>query len=94
MNLTFTASSSTTATLQWSPPLADQRNGIIQHYALQLTEQKSGEVLEHTTSGLQYTFSGLHPHYTYTCTVAAVTVGIGPVQPIVFQMPQDGMQSQ
>ena len=77
-------------TLQWSPPPAEHQNGIIQHYSLQLNEHETGDTSQYTTASLHYTFNSLHPHYTYTCTIAAVTVGLGPAQPVVFQMPQDG----
>ena len=76
--------------MQWSPPVVSQQNGIIQHYALELTEHETGNTLQYTTIGLHYTFHGLHAHYTYTCTIAVVTVGPGPVKSIMFQMPQDG----
>ena len=91
VNLSFTATNSTSVTLQWSPPLPEQQNGIVQQYTLQLSGHETGDTIQHTTSDMEYTFSGLHPHYTYTCSIAAITVGLGPAQPIVFQMPQDGI---
>ena len=37
--------------------------------------------------------SPLHPFYTYTCIVAAVTVGLGPYSaPVVVRTPEDGNQ--
>ena len=90
MNVSITIVTSTSVTLHWSPPPADQHNGIIQHYTLQLSEHNTGVMSQYTSTGLHYTFNGLHPHYTYTCTVAAVTVDVGPTQSTVFQMPQDG----
>ena len=90
LNLSFTALNSTSVTLQWSPPAASQQNGIVQHYTLQFSEYEIGDAVQYTTSGLFYTFHGLHPHYKYSCAIAAVTVDSGPAQPIVFQMPQDG----
>lgn len=91
LNLTSTALNSTSVTLQWSPPAASQQNGIIQHYTLQFSEYESGNTVLYITTELFYTFHDLHPHYMYSCSIAAVTVDSGPVQPIVFQMPQDGM---
>ena len=90
LNVSITIASSTSVTLQWSPPPAEHQNGIIQHYTLQLNEHETGDTSQYTTASLHYTFNSLHPHYTYTCTIAAATVGLGPVQPVVFQMPQDG----
>ena len=38
--------------------------------------------------------SSLHPFYTYTLTVAAVTIGPGPYGVMLtVQMPEDGMDS-
>ena len=85
-----TALNSTSVILLWSPPAASQQNGIVQHYTLQFSEYEIGDAVQYTTSGLFYTFHGLHPHYKYSCAIAAVTVDSGPAQPIVFQMPQDG----
>ena len=90
LNTSIIISSSTTVLVQWSPPIVSKQNGIIQHYALELAEHETGNTLQYTIIGLQYTFHGLHAHYTYTSTIAAVTVGPGPAQSIMFQMPQDG----
>ena len=51
---------------------------------------ETGSVAEYTAMGLSLTVTGLHPHYSYTCTIAAVTVAPGPVETIMFQMPEDG----
>ena len=77
-------------TLQWSPPLADLQNGIIQFYNVRVMAAETGSVAEYTAMGLSLTVTGLHPHYSYTCTIAAVTVAPGPVETIMFQMPEDG----
>ena len=90
LNLSFIALNSTSVKLQWSPPAASQQNGIVEHYTLQFSEYENGSAVQYTTTGLFYTFHSLHPHYTYSCAIAAVTVDSGPAQPIVFQMPQDG----
>ena len=43
--------------------------------------------------GSALTISSLHPFYTYTFSVAANTVGLGPFsEPVNQQMPQDGKE--
>ena len=89
LNLSSNVNSSSTATVQWRPPQADLQNGIIQFYSIQLVAAETGSMLEYTSTELSLTVTDLHPHYTYTCTIAAVTVAPGPVETIVFQMLED-----
>lgn len=44
-----------------------------------------------TTTSTTHTLTGLHPYYTYVCSVSAVTVGEGPEAIVTVQMPEDGM---
>ena len=90
LNLSSTVNSSSTATVQWSPPQADLQNGVIQFYSILLVAAETGSVLQYTSTELSLTISDLHPYYTYTCTVAAVTVAPGPGEVIKFQMLEDG----
>ena len=87
---------STTLALSWQPPSLESRNGIIVHYSVNITEMETGRVLLLTamnTTTLRV--HALHPFYTYTCVVAAVTIGLGPYStPVVIQMPEDGKQCQ
>ena len=50
----------------------------------------TGVIMEYTSMELSLTISDLHPHYTYTGTIAAVTVAPGPGDTVTFQMPEDG----
>lgn len=87
---------STTLALSWQPPSPESRNGIIIHYTVNITEMETGRVLLLTamnTTTLRV--HALHPFYTYTCVVAAVTIGLGPYStPVVIQMPEDGKKCQ
>ena len=76
--------------MQWEPPAPMGTNGIIQEYNVTVTEQETGQVSYHTTTMLYIVINDLHPFYTYKCTVAAVTIGIGPITSLVIQMPEDG----
>ena len=77
LNLSSNVNSSSTATVQWRPPQADLQNGIIQFYSIQLVAAETGSMLEYTSTELSLTITDLHPYYTYTCTIAAVTVAPG-----------------
>ena len=43
-----------------------------------MTERETGSKFGAVTTQMGITFSSLHPHYTYVCTVYAVTIGAGP----------------
>ena len=85
---------STTLVLSWQPPPPENQNGIIVHYIVNITEMETGRLLSFTavnTTTLSVTM--LHPFYMYTCTVAAVTVGIGPYSTTIkVILPEDGKQ--
>ena len=87
--MSSTVNSSSIATVQWSPPQADLQNGVIQFYSIQLVAAETGSMLQYTSTELSLTITDLHPYYTYTCTIAAVTVAPGPGEVIEFQMLED-----
>ena len=89
-NLSTLITSSRSITLQWNPPRPDLQNGVIQHYSVQLVDAQTNQVLQYTSTQHSITISNLHPYYTYTCTVTAVTVSPGPAALVTFQLPQDG----
>ena len=64
--------------MSWNVPLFEDRNGVIRHYIVNVTERQTGTKSGTITTQLGITFSSLHPYYTYVCTVYAVTVGAGP----------------
>lgn len=76
--------------MQWAPPNENGINGIIQYYNITVNELETGFITVYTTSLLYFPVSNLHPFYTYKCTVAAVTIGVGPITSITIQMPEDG----
>ena len=72
---------STSIRLTWSAPLVEEQNGVITSYRVTITEVESGErVLERTAaaSDTLLIVNSLDPHFTYRCSIAAVTVAIGP----------------
>ena len=64
--------------LMWSPPPFEQTNGLIQFYALTITELDTGRVYTSTSVRVVTEIGDLHPYYTYHCAIAAYTIGIGP----------------
>ena len=85
---------STTLVLSWQPPAPENQNGIIVHYIVNITEMETGRSLSFTSANTTIlSVPALHPFYTYTCIVAAVTVGVGPYSAAVeVELPEDSKQ--
>ena len=94
VSLQGSAVNSTTIQLQWEPPpLADQ-NGVIRSYYINISVAETGSVSQLTSETTTLNISNLHPYYTYTITVAAVTIGPGPYGvAVTIRMPGDGMDT-
>lgn len=90
-NFTLVLLSSTSVQLSWEPPLPEERNGIIRQYTVR-AEIAVGEFLSSTTRSTHYTVAGLNPFTTYFFSVAAITIGEGPItERIVAQTLTAGM---
>ena len=75
----------------WDAIALENQNGLLRHYLVSVLELDTGEIDMYTAGATQLNISGLHPHYTYTCMVAAVTIRIGPFsQSVSIITPQDG----
>ena len=86
------AVNSTTIQLQWEPPQLADQNGVIRSYHINISVTETGSVFQLTSETNSLNISGLHPYYTYTITVAAVTIGPGPYSAaFTVTMPEDGM---
>ncbi len=88
-NVQVLITSSTTVTVQWTEPDLEDQNGIIKHYLVTLLSPDNTEATIQS-SGLTAQLTNLHPYYTYTCKVEAVTIGSGPHANVTFTTPQDG----
>ena len=66
--------------VHWEPPSIQDQNGNILSYHISVTHITSGKGQTFEISGDILYFSGnnFHPYYTYSITVHAVTVSIGP----------------
>lgn len=76
---------STSISLQWSPPVEMLWNGIIREYLINITEYDTGIILVYNSMTTSIIVSSLHPYYTYLGQVSAFTVGYGPFTDI-FQV--------
>lgn len=93
-NLIGIAVDSTTIQLSWSAPDSDDHNGIISEYRVNVTEIETGQEFQRAVTTTSVVIATLHPFYTYTWTVTAVTVGEGPYSPpSTLSTPQDGMHN-
>ena len=94
ISLQGNAVNSTTIQLQWEPPPSADQNGVIRSYLINISVAETGSSFQQTLETTALYISNLHPYYTYTLTVAAVTIGPGPYgQELTVQMPEDGMDS-
>jgi len=90
-NFSVSAINSTTITLSWNPPPFDQINGLLRHYVISFTQHETASESRVLSTYTQVTLQSLHPYYTYTCRVAAVTTGIGPFTGnLTVKLPEDG----
>ena len=79
-NVTITNITAFSLLLRWNPPPTDYQNGIIREYLINVTEETTGRKFQimtrSPTAELQLQF--LHPHYSYTLRLAAITNTVGP----------------
>lgn len=68
---------------------------MIQHYLVNVTEVDTGNEYGHISLSTNFTAFSLHPYYSYSITITAVTVSPGPPSdPIVIRTDQDGNSAQ
>ncbi len=90
---TVSAVAVTTRSIQvtWEAPLADERNGIIQHYLVMVMVQQTRASFSINSTSTSVTIPNLHPAYDYAIEVAAVTVRVGPYSSALsITTPDDG----
>lgn len=85
---------STSFNISWDLPPVDQINGVIQLYAVQVQVSDTSETLNYESFTTSLLLTDLHPYYTYTVFIAAVTVATGPFSAgNTVQTKADGMFS-
>ena len=90
-NVTATALSPNSISLDWSPPPTHSQNGVIREYRVNVTEIETGTEFNLTTTATSITVPFLHPYYTYKCAISAYTVATGPYAKVTVMTPEDGM---
>ena len=89
-NLTVTALSPNSISLDWSPPPPNSQNGVIREYRVNVTEVETGMELNLTTTATFITVPFLHPYYTYKCFICTYTVATGPYAEVTVMTLEDG----
>ena len=66
--------------LSWVAPRSDMQNGVVRYYIIEAHENNTGNTTTIQTLSAQtsFTVGDLHPYYTYTMRILAVTTGPGP----------------
>ena len=64
--------------ISWTDPLPIYQNGLIREYVINVTELDTGNIYSHSAITTEFNAEFLHPYYYYSCSVAAVTVSVGP----------------
>lgn len=81
----------TSFTLTWQPPPFEGSNGVIRQYVIQVLEVDTEITFTETSNLTVLTLEGLHPFYSYSCRIAAETIGVGPFSiSITVQLNEDG----
>ena len=78
--------------VSWEEPLAEEQNGVITGYIINMTILETEERSSYSMAGTSFELYNLHPFYTYSVTIAAATVnGTGPYSAVfTIQLPPDG----
>ena len=91
-NISIDIVRSETISITWNPPLADDQNGIITLYTIQIYSIETEVTTFYVREGhhSQFVLETLHPYYEYDVSMAAETVEIGPFStPQRIQMLED-----
>ena len=73
-----TSFDSVTISIAWEPPPFSNRNGDIVQYHIRVTELETQTDSEYTSTTQNYTLTSLHPYYSYSISIAAETIAVGP----------------
>ena len=92
INISGYAAGSDSINLMWNPPLAEQQNGIIVDYVINVTVLENNDTFSLVTQTSSALVNTLKPHRTYTFAIAARTViGAGPTGKLLtIKTPQTG----
>ena len=84
--------SSTVIEITWNSLPFENRNGIVRYYTIRVNELQTGLIIQTNSTTESLSLGNLHPAYTYTVSVAAVTIERGPFSSTVTtDTDEDGM---
>lgn len=82
---------SRTVLMQWTPPPAEDHNGVIIKYIVNVTSKNTGAYRQLNITGTSAVIVDLVASFTYYLSVSAYTVDTGPYsQYATITLPQDG----
>ena len=92
LNFTVVPTTSRSAEATWSPPSANEQNGVIIRYVINVTVVGTGHTFQLISTNTTLTVTNLTPYTTYNCIIAAETsAGTGPFSSqFTVSTPQDG----
>lgn len=91
LSVNVTTVNSRAASIVWNHPLIDHINGVLDYYSIKLYEVETALYYTYHRNNTSLSLNDLHPYYTYSVSVAAVTVEVGPYSDkITFTTFQDG----
>ena len=92
VNISGYAADSHSINLMWSPPPAEQHNGIIIGYVINVTVLENNDTYSLVSQTSSTLLNTLKPYRTYTFAIAARTViGMGPTGKLItIKTPQTG----
>ena len=84
-------SSSTSLSISWQPPPADDQNGVIRAYNVSygLTTQSPSDYVNLSISETEIELTSLEKFTDYTVIVNAFTIAAGPVEAVTVQTDSD-----
>lgn len=84
-NTSGIALNSTHIYIDWDPPPVDQHLGELREYRITVNELETltSFQLSSAPAVTEATIGPLHPYYTYSCTILAVTIGEGPPSTVI-----------
>ena len=76
----------------WDPPLAEEQNGVIISYVVNVTAIETAEMFQLFSETNSILVATLSPFTTYSCFISASTsIGNGPFSTIItLRTPEDG----
>ena len=91
-DVSIDSTTSQSVEISWSPPLLEERNGIITSYTVTVSRQGTDSQIQLTSATTSISVSMLNPFTTYMVTVAAsTTIGVGPPSTqLTFRTAEDG----